>query len=97
MVTHKLLRHAFSTTFPYPPIHLYKAESLKKTKAAIDCWRDIVYSVPTVEQGWLAILQTLDNLKNNKAKASVNTSDSDGNQVFSSSVSSLIKIKMNKY
>lgn len=45
----------------------------------------IVFTAPTVEEGWLTVLQTLDNLENNKAKASVNTSDSDSNQVFSAS------------
>ena len=43
-----------------------------------------IFPAPRVEKGWLTALQTLDNLKN-KAKASVNTSDSDGNQVFSTS------------
>lgn len=46
---------------------------------------EIHSTAPTVEEGWLTVLQTLDNLKNNKAKASVNTSDSDSNQVFSTS------------
>lgn len=42
-----------------------------------------------MKQGWLTVLQRLHNLQNNKANASVNTSDSYSNQVFSNSNSPL--------
>lgn len=42
-----------------------------------------------MKQGWLTVLQRLHNLQNNKANASVNTSDSYSNQVFSNSNSLL--------
>lgn len=70
-------RQVFRSICPY--LYLDKDLSVKKIKAAID-------TAPIVEEVLAnTASQPQDNLGNNKEEASVNTRNSDGDQVFSPS------------